>query len=54
VEKARALRLARLIDQRYGLADQLGGTGGVASRVGRLRAARQQRQLVHARSLLGR
>ena len=53
VEQPGPLRLTRLVDQRQGLADQLRGAGGVAGRIGRLRAARQQRHPVHAGALGG-
>ena len=53
VEQPGPLRLARLVDQRQGLADQLRGPGGVAGRIGRLGAARQQRHPVHTRALHG-
>jgi hypothetical protein len=53
VEQASPLRLACLVDQRQRLADQLRGMGGVAGRIGRLGAARQQQRTVHAGTLLG-
>jgi hypothetical protein len=46
-------RLARLVDQRDGLAGQLRGLGLVAGHVGRLGAARQQRHPVGAGAPLG-
>jgi hypothetical protein len=48
VEETGPPRLARPIDQRHGLADQLRGPVGGTGRVGHLGAARQQRHPVHA------
>ena len=53
MEQAEPLRLVGLVDQRQGLAGQLGGAGGVAGRIGCFGAARQERYPVQAGARLG-